>query len=234
METNQAEENLRVIRTLMERAALYRRRLGPIMLVPGVVGKSLGVGGFLAGMDLPFTFVCSWLGAAVVTIVACLLVSRFQAKESGEPLFSPSARRVLSAMTPGLSAGLLLTLPWLGMLRGMPAMGGFGNGTFILSVLILIWMAFYGTALHGAGLFATRGVRMLGLCFILAAAITLFYLLHLSFNGAPPFSLGPVHPGSQLRSGTVDLNLIMAGIFGGFHLISAAYLFATEKRGSTT
>ena len=35
MNTNWAEENLKAIRTLMERSAVYRRALGPIMLMAG-------------------------------------------------------------------------------------------------------------------------------------------------------------------------------------------------------
>jgi len=38
MESNWAAEHLQVIRTLMERSALYRRALAPIMIFNGVVG----------------------------------------------------------------------------------------------------------------------------------------------------------------------------------------------------
>jgi len=45
MESNQAAEHLQVIRTLMERAALYRRTLAPIMLCAGTLGLLAGAGG---------------------------------------------------------------------------------------------------------------------------------------------------------------------------------------------
>ncbi len=38
METNWAAEQLQTIRTLMERSAVYRRALAPIMLFVGFVG----------------------------------------------------------------------------------------------------------------------------------------------------------------------------------------------------
>ena len=38
MDTSWAAENLQTIRTLMERSALYRRALAPIMTYNGVVG----------------------------------------------------------------------------------------------------------------------------------------------------------------------------------------------------
>ena len=43
METNWAAEHLQVIRTLMERSALYRRALAPVMLVSGVLGTGAAV-----------------------------------------------------------------------------------------------------------------------------------------------------------------------------------------------
>ena len=230
METNQAEENLKVIRTIMERAALYRRRLGPIMLVPGVVGTALGLGGYFGGMEEPFTFVCSWLGAAVFTMLACLLVSRFQAKGTGETVFSPSARRVLSALVPALTAGLLITLPWLNWLKGM----GPGTRMGLLPVMILVWMAFYGAALNGAGQYSSRGVRVIGWVFILTSSTVMYYLLNFAFNEGLQFSLGPAVPAHDVARVFLDLNLLMAITFGGYHLIAAAYLFVTEKRGSST
>ena len=47
METNWAEENLKTIRTLMERSAIYRRALAPIMIFAGVVGVIAAVAGLL-------------------------------------------------------------------------------------------------------------------------------------------------------------------------------------------
>src|SRR5688572_22132653 len=45
MQSNWAEENLLIIRTLMERSAVYRRALAPIMVAIGVLGV---VAAFLA------------------------------------------------------------------------------------------------------------------------------------------------------------------------------------------
>jgi hypothetical protein len=46
METNNAAENLQVIRTLMERSALYRRALAPIMTWCGAWGIIAGLVGW--------------------------------------------------------------------------------------------------------------------------------------------------------------------------------------------
>ena len=50
MESNWAAENLQTIRTLMERSAVYRRALAPVMTYVGVVGIIGGVAGQLLGM----------------------------------------------------------------------------------------------------------------------------------------------------------------------------------------
>ena len=51
MQSNWAEENLQVIRTLMERAGLYRRAMAPVMTFTGVVGLTAGAAGRLASVE---------------------------------------------------------------------------------------------------------------------------------------------------------------------------------------
>jgi hypothetical protein len=47
MKPDWAEENLQTIRTLMERSAVYRRALAPIMFFAGLVGlATMGMGMF--------------------------------------------------------------------------------------------------------------------------------------------------------------------------------------------
>ena len=64
METKWAEENLQTIRTLMERSALYRRALAPIMLFAGVLGdfERRQRAGFLFHLDSTRAFGALWLG----------------------------------------------------------------------------------------------------------------------------------------------------------------------------
>ena len=45
METKWAVDNLQTIRTLMERSALYRRALAPIMILAGTIGIAGGLTG---------------------------------------------------------------------------------------------------------------------------------------------------------------------------------------------
>jgi len=98
MESDWAAENLRVIRTLMERSAIYRRALAPMMLLAGSAGTVAATAGWLAGIEAPRAFSGYWLGVAVLTIAGCFLLLRRQALRDGEPLWSPPTRRVLQAL----------------------------------------------------------------------------------------------------------------------------------------
>ena len=57
MESKWAADNLRVIRTLMERSAIYRRALAPLMLLAGSLGTLAAVIGWFAHIESPRAFV---------------------------------------------------------------------------------------------------------------------------------------------------------------------------------
>jgi hypothetical protein len=66
METNWAAEQLQTIRTLMERSAVYRRALAPIMLFAGVVGILQRGAGIFFDIRTPCGFVLFWFGVAAI------------------------------------------------------------------------------------------------------------------------------------------------------------------------
>ena len=66
MESNWATEHLQVIRTLMERSAVYRRALAPIMTFNGVLGILAAIGGVLARIDSPRFFIGYWMVVALL------------------------------------------------------------------------------------------------------------------------------------------------------------------------
>lgn len=61
MNPNWAEENLQTIRTLMERSALYRRALAPIMLGTGLLGVTAAAALYFRA-ESPPAFAGLWLG----------------------------------------------------------------------------------------------------------------------------------------------------------------------------
>ena len=94
MKTDQAAEQLQTIRTLMERSALYRRALAPLMTFVGGLGIAAAVVGHLLRMETATTFVVFWYCVALIGLCVSLLKVRRQAIKTSEPFWSPPTRRV--------------------------------------------------------------------------------------------------------------------------------------------
>jgi hypothetical protein len=199
MESNWAAEHLQTIRTLMERSAVYRRALAPIMIFAGLTGLvTMGLG---LCLDTGYTrgFCGLWLGAAIVAVTGAFLLARRQAIKDREPFWSPPARRVTQALLPPLLAGLCL-----GLLLTI-----FSHGTEL--IISLNWILFYGCALHAAGFFMPRGIKWFGWIFILSSCgLAYAFMLHW-FD----FEVNP--------------HELMGFFFGVLHLTYGAYLYLTEK-----
>lgn len=208
MNPDWANEHLQVIRTLMERSALYRRALAPIMFTVGGVGIVAAVVGGLLRIDRRPYFVLFWFGIGIVMLAASFFLVRRQAVAAGEPFWSPPTRRIAQAMLPALYAGVALS----GIALFVTEPGGRGMANLII---VPIWAVLYGCALHAAGFFMPRGIRLLGWLFVLfgtLAELKLFFAL----PGPPSPMFSP--------------NLLMGLSFGGLHLAYGIYLNFTEKR----
>jgi hypothetical protein len=207
MKPNWAEENLQTIRTLMERSALYRRALAPIMILAGVLGLAGGVIGWRSNLVTNTGFLLFWLGVATLSLAGALLLVRRQALKDGEPFWSPPARRVAQALLPAFTVGLMVA----GFIVGL---GGFKDtdNTGLQLLVILLWTWLYGCAAHSAGFFMPRGVRLLGWIFIVIGGVLLAALC------LPDNPLVGVPP-----------HLLMGGVFGVLHLAYGLYLYATKQ-----
>jgi hypothetical protein len=202
MESNWAAENLQVIRTLMERSAVYRRALAPITLTAGVIGAGAAAVGGVIGFSSPQGFVAYWMSVSTVALFAALLQVRRQALKEGEPFWSPPLRRVAQAFFPPL---------FVGMFMGLAALCP--RGDFISpSALPAWWMLLYGCALHAAGFFMVRGIKLFGWGFVACGCAALGWRLGL--DTAPPIQQG---------------HLFMGATFGGLHLAYGIYLYFTEQ-----
>ena len=203
MESNWAGEHLQTIRTLMERSALYRHALAPIMIFAGVIGVLATAIGLILHLDLPRSFGALWLGAAVVTIAGAFFIVRRQALKNNELFWSPPTRRVALALVPPLTAGMIL-----GVIFTLVRTGGGVDFTLLLPFL---WALFYGCALHAAGFFMPRGVKWFGWVYVgLASGALLFLAL--------------VQPDVEINA-----HWLMGFFFGALHLVYGAYLYLTEK-----
>lgn len=204
MDNNWAADNLQTIRTLMERSALYRRALAPIMLLAGIAGLvAMGIG-LKCHLDSPRAFGALWLGTAVVVVLGALLITRRQALKDDDKFWSPPAKRVAQALALPLFGGMLLGA-FLSFAPGL----GMVDFTLLLPIL---WAMFYGCALNSAGFFMHRGVKWFGWIIVISAcAIVGFFVLvqpDISFSG----------------------HWLMGFFFGLLHLIYGIYLYLTEKK----
>jgi len=206
METKWAVDNLQTIRTLMERSALYRRALAPIMILAGTIGIAAGLIGWLGRVESDRGFVWLWLGTASLSLAGALFLVRRQALKDSEPFWSPPTRRVSQALLPPFFIGLLAAALIIVFSAG-------SESREIQFLLVIFWAWFYGCAVHTAGFFMPRGVRWLGWIFILAGSVLLTIL-----------SLG------EHRLERVPPHVLMGGIFGGLHLAYGIYLDFTEQK----
>jgi hypothetical protein len=208
METNQAAEHLQVIRTLMERSAIYRRALAPIMTFCGVLGISGGLIGRWLKIESDRNFVFFWSGVAVLALIGSFLLVRRQALKESEPFWSPPTRRVAQALLPPFFAGLFLSIVtfWL------PE----DDAPLIQCLLVALWAWLYGFAIYSAGFFVPRGMRLFGWIFVISGCILIVL----------------ARAGYVLTS--VSAHLLMGLTFGGLHLAYGIYLYFTENRKSAS
>lgn len=206
MDTNWASENLQVIRTLMERSTLYRRALAPIMLVSGAIGTGAALLPRFLSIETNARFALFWIAVSMVTLVASLLMVRRQALKDAEPFWSVPTRRVTSALLPAFFVGLLAGIFYL--LNENPWRAG---------LLAMFWVIVYGCALHAAGFFMPRGIKLLGWLFVLGGCGCVF-----ASQSWP-----------DLRGAAAGHD-IMGVFFGLAHLAYGVYLSFSEKRQPTS
>jgi hypothetical protein len=222
METNWAAEHLQTIRTLMERSALYRRALAPISTCVGCVGIVAAVGARGVKIDSFRSFTIYWMAVAVVALSGALVLVRRQAIRQGEPFWSPPTRRVAQAMIPALLLGVLwgLLFTSIGARESSETAQNSGDTSFISGLLIVPWAILYGLALHAAGFFMPRGIRLFAWIFILGGLVvpvTIFWPGGLKGGELPDLLIN-------------SPNCLMGIIFGASHLAYGIYLYFTERK----
>jgi len=212
VETNWAAEHLQVIRTLMERSAVYRRALAPVMTLTGALGMTAALVGWLARIDSPRGFTIYWLLVSLAAVAGALVLVRREALKEGEPFWSPPTRRVTQALLPPLTAGLILSVMIL--LESGSTESALQREMAMMVRLPAAWIILYGCALHAAGFLMPRGMKMFGWAFVL--------------GGCGLFALGVVPEG--LRPIYLYAHGMMGLFFGALHLAYGIYLYFTEQR----
>lgn len=166
-DAREAEENLRVIRDLMERSTKYSTFSG----LSGILAGVASIIGCLVTQslqhqfpnidDLRVPFLITWSAVILFAIGADYLITKRRAARVGKRVISRLGTQMFVASAPGLGTGGLLTLLFLQ--RNM------------LPDIYPVWMLCYGIAVSAVGLFSQREVSYLGAAFLLAGAATMLF-----------------------------------------------------------
>jgi hypothetical protein len=206
--SSSAEEDLHIIRSLMERATSYRAVSAPSALVAGLLSL-LTAGAIYINNEVhpmigravrPREFVLAWIGVFILSAAANAYFLRREAVASGRVFVSRGMRLALSAIVPNLLIPALFTI-WF-------VQTGYLGAQELQ--LVAVWVAFYGLALLSTSLFAPRSLGFLGWAFLLASL-------------SIPVLAGVI---DDLTDDAPDS--IMGVTFGVFHLI---YAILTWPRG---
>ncbi len=211
-ERTRAEEHLRVIRSLMERATIYRAISAPTALVGGLLAvtttaviwwfeRSAAPGA--AHLDRRL-FAEIWLAILAGVLAVNTFFVRQEALRDGRVLLSSGARLALRAIAPCLLLPAATTV-WY-----------FRNAEPIdQEILVAVWIAFYGLCLLATALFAPRSLVLLGWAFLLSGLLLIFWPKSL---GDDPRGLFP--------------NFAMGATFGLYHLVYAVCVWSSRRPGA--
>jgi hypothetical protein len=155
---SKAEEDLRVIRSLMERATVYRAISAPAALVAGLL--SIFAAAVIYRRPVHGrVFAAVWLIVLVFAVVANAFFIWREARNDGRPFISSGMKLALRAIAPNLLIPAAVTV-WFFTT---------GYKGAAEQELVVTWIAFYGLALLSTGLFAPRSLVYLGCAFLLSA-----------------------------------------------------------------
>ena len=209
-ERTRAEEHLRVIRSLMERATIYRAISAPTAFIGGLL--ALTTSGVIWLLDRAHAsagasrfdarfFAEIWLVNLAIVLAVNAFFVRQEAVRAGHGLLSPGARLAARAVAPFLLIPAATTI-WF-----------FRNAEPIdEEIMVAVWIMFYGLCLLATALFAPRSLVILGWAFLLSGLAFLFWPK--SFASDPRGILP---------------NLAMGATFGFYHLIYAVAVWSKMR-----
>ena len=207
MQRQEAEEHLRIIRSLMEKATVYRAISAPTALIAGLTAIGAAYFGYwveLKNHEFPtedfrlsdYGFPLIWLSVLALVGAANGYFLFQDARRRGEKFISNGMKMALTALIPSHVTAAVLSV----LFQTAP------------SILVLVWTIFHGIGLLATSHFSPRSMTLLGWGFLLAG-------------------LGTIVAHAHAPSSVPSAHVLMAITFGGFHLIYAA---CTWPRKSAT
>lgn len=200
---NEAESTLKTIRSLMERATIYRAISANTAILGGVLATALSLWGACTSCGQKGSegnFILSWIIVCLFVSVVNAVVLHKQAWLRGDPFVSPGMKLALRGIIPPILCGVVITVLW-------PP----------VPLLVTLWMIFYGLALLSTQEFAPASIQWLGRAFVVMGMLT-------GLLGSLCYSSGlAVHDGIVFGYAAMGLS------FGFFHLVYGISTLRTSK-----
>lgn len=208
--TEAALENLRIIRSLMEKAHIYRAVSAPAALTGGALALAASawpVSHALSNQAAPAMcdqcFLHTWLAIlGIATVLNVVLLAR-EAARRGQPFVSAGMRMALRAFAPPMLVGGFVGIGLILFLRN-------------LTLAALIWVLCYGLALLATTSFSPRSLVRLGWAFV-CSGLLLFTAWALKRDVG------------LLSSDLAPASLVMGLTFGVLHVLYALAVFFSRK-----
>ena len=216
MSTEQgAEEHLRAIRLLMERATIYRAISAPTALVGGLLSLALAggmlrwqAGGAERNVDAVPYFLL-WSLVFVLTLAANTGFILRGTRGRGQSPVSSGMRLAIRSIVPSFFAGAT-TSACLTLTTDQPILP------------TLMWLLFYGLGLLSTMSFAPRSIIVLGWSFLFTGVGLFIYLMNQA-----------ILPGIELPTPLRFFPAtIMGATFGLYHLVYAAIVWTRDRARS--
>jgi hypothetical protein len=182
---------------------------GLLALVVGLVFAALGD----SERSHPLAFLGTWVAILLSVFAFAFHRIRLVARRRIGGVAAPDTQRALTAFFPNLIAALFLTVA-LFVISAPDA--------WLLPVAPLLWALFYGLGLIAIGNFSGRATRALGWFFVAVSVSSFLWLPILASVLTSPGYEGPF-PVIRLS------HLLMAGLFGPFHLAFAYRVWPRAK-----
>jgi hypothetical protein len=168
MHPEQAEDQVALIRSVVERTTRFTGLPGVACLVAG--GLAIAAARVAAGLGADFTYGdrhkllgIIWSVTALIGAVQVVVFSVLAARKRGHPAWSALARRVVVATLPGLYVGAALT--------------EFARRSGRIDALPALWCLAYGASLLGLGLYAGWKANVAGVLFLAAGSLSFLGVL---------------------------------------------------------
>jgi hypothetical protein len=166
MDRTQAEEDIKLIREVMARSALYTNFSGLSGIIAGTLALLACIATFWITDHVQLSkqnlwYAVTWVLTFVLAISQDYALAQKKARRRGETIWSPATRQVIKAVIPGVFIAFLLSVRalYLGDLDAIPA----------------IWAMGYGAADCAAGMFSVREVRIFGVVQLVTGALALCF-----------------------------------------------------------